>query len=353
MHITNYFDLSVKNNREDLYDRERELAELMEGIQTPVSAVIGMRRTGKSSLISVGLKGTSHIIVDLRGIGPNPSPLAILQRFERAINSTKLNSLWNSLSKVSGITIGSVGIQLSRKRGEYPDLQSVIDMMQEWAEKQGTRFVIALDEAQEARGYKILEQVIAHSYDYNKNLAFVLAGSEIGLLYDFLGQEDEKSALYGRHLHFVEVKKFSKEQSVDFLTKGFKAHGKEPLNIEDASEKLGGIPGWLVLYGYEAVNGRTDLDLLVDRAVKLVEDEVKRLTARGKHYKHIFKALSAGKMKWKETYNFVLALEGTVSESSFNDALKQLQKLSIVEKEYEYYKIADPMVRESIRRVLS
>jgi AAA+ ATPase superfamily predicted ATPase len=125
------------------------------------------------------------------------------------------------------------------------------------------------------------------------------------------------------------------------------------MNLEDAAEKLGGIPGWLVLYGFEAVNGRTDLDLLVDRAVKLVEDEVKRLIARGKHYKHIFKALSTGKMKWKETYNFVLALEGTVSESSFNDALKQLQKLSIVEKEDEYYRIADPIVRESIRRVLS
>jgi AAA+ ATPase superfamily predicted ATPase len=199
--ISNYFDLSVKNNREDLYDRERELAELMEGIQTPVTAVIGMRRTGKSSLINVGLEGAPHITVDLRGIGPNPSPLAILQRFERAINSTKLNSLWNTLSKVAGITIGSVGIQLSRKRGEYPDLQSVVDMIQEWAEKQKTRFVIALDEAQEARGYKILQQVIAHSYDYNKNLAFMLAGSEIGLLYDFLGQEDEKSALYGRHIH--------------------------------------------------------------------------------------------------------------------------------------------------------
>ncbi len=79
MRITNYFDLSVKNNREDLYDRERELAELREGIQAPVTVVIGMRRTGKSSLINVGLKGSYHIIVDLRGIGPNPSPLTILQ----------------------------------------------------------------------------------------------------------------------------------------------------------------------------------------------------------------------------------------------------------------------------------
>jgi len=96
--------------------------------------------------------------------------------------------------------------------------------------------------------------LIAHLYDYS-NLRIVMTGSEVGLLHDYLGVDDPKAPLYGRYFHEVTLARFTREQSRDFLIKGFEQVGLAPPEelIEDAVEKLDGIVGWLVLFGRRAL----------------------------------------------------------------------------------------------------
>jgi len=50
------FDVRPKEDRRDLYDRERELSELRESIERGVwSAVYGVRRVGKTSVVNVAV----------------------------------------------------------------------------------------------------------------------------------------------------------------------------------------------------------------------------------------------------------------------------------------------------------
>jgi len=67
------FSPEPKSRREDLYDRERELEELnmfLRGSLGPMALLLGLRRTGKTSLLKVSLsefKGPT-ITVDMRKI---------------------------------------------------------------------------------------------------------------------------------------------------------------------------------------------------------------------------------------------------------------------------------------------
>jgi AAA+ ATPase superfamily predicted ATPase len=50
------FDVRPKERRSDLYDFERELEELKRGLErTPITLLIRVRRTGKTSLLKVAL----------------------------------------------------------------------------------------------------------------------------------------------------------------------------------------------------------------------------------------------------------------------------------------------------------
>ncbi len=52
-----YFDERPKSRREDLYDRERELEEMLASIESrkPLIVLKGIRRLGKTSLLQVAL----------------------------------------------------------------------------------------------------------------------------------------------------------------------------------------------------------------------------------------------------------------------------------------------------------
>ena len=69
--VSLYFDERPKSRREDLYDRERELEEMLTSIehQKPLVVLKGIRRLGKTSLLRVALNEAKkpHVIVDLRG----------------------------------------------------------------------------------------------------------------------------------------------------------------------------------------------------------------------------------------------------------------------------------------------
>jgi AAA+ ATPase superfamily predicted ATPase len=360
--MNDYFDLAVKTHRQDLFDRESEFQELKNYLNDPLTVVLGMRRLGKSSLIAVALdsqKSAESIMVDLRGVGPNPSPIKVLERFEHAINSLKSKRLWEKLSSISGVSLFSFGIQFSKSNKSRPTLQSLMDSIQDYVHAGGEKFIVAVDEVQEARGLSELTAAFAHAYDYNKDIRLILAGSEVGVLHDFIGIDDPDSHLYGRKINYVELQKFPRELSLEFLTRGFEAYKKkvQSADLEQALNKLDGIVGWLVLYGHEVVNARKPPSLqgIVDQAVKMVEAESSKIIAKSKHYRYILKALaeSGSEMRWKNIYDFVELKEGHVSENAFNDALMYLTKYGIVKKnlQTDAYAISDPIIVEYARKL--
>ena len=135
------------------------------------------------------------------------------------------------------------------------------------------KIVIAIDEAQRLRGPRSseLKDAIAHAYDYDKNISFILTGSEVGLLYDFIGIEDSRSPLYGRYYVEVKLERLSREQSIDFLRKGFAQLNlrvsEEVLKV--AYEHFDGIPGWLTFFGNAYARGEADIEKIKSIAVRM------------------------------------------------------------------------------------
>ncbi|PSN91330.1 hypothetical protein B9Q03_04415 [Candidatus Marsarchaeota G2 archaeon OSP_D] len=292
--------------------------------------------------------GKPGILVDLRETGPNPSTRELFKRFEKALNSSRIKRLWAFLSeRIRGVNIGPFGVVFDRVVGESITLSELFDIFDDYAASEGAPFTVALDEVQEARGYKSLQAAIAHSYDYNSHVRFVLTGSQVGLLEDFLGERDASAYLFGRAINRVEVKRLSKERSLDFLNKGFHACGvKPPEELERVVEALDGIVGWLAHYGNYKIKGLNTNEIMRS-AVMLELEEVKKL--RGKYYQPILQALAQGGASWSYIYRFVSAAVDT-SERQFNEALKQLVKYGYVEKSEEGYTIADPVLRLAITK---
>jgi len=61
------FDPAPKSSRRDFFDREAEI-ERVKSLSSPITLVLGLRRTGKSSVILISLNelGLPYIYVDLR-----------------------------------------------------------------------------------------------------------------------------------------------------------------------------------------------------------------------------------------------------------------------------------------------
>jgi len=63
------FSVRPKERREELYDFEKELEELKKGVrECPLTVLVGMRRTGKTSLLKVALSelGNPYVHLDTR-----------------------------------------------------------------------------------------------------------------------------------------------------------------------------------------------------------------------------------------------------------------------------------------------
>ncbi len=116
--------------------------------------------------------------------------------------------------------------------------------------------VIGIDEAQYlrfygSRGGRESLALLAYAYDNLGNLRFILTGSEVGLLHDFLGLDEYESPLYGRSYREVRLMPFSRDLSIEFLRQGFSEAGVEVSKeeLERAVDVFDGIPGWLVDFG--------------------------------------------------------------------------------------------------------
>ncbi|MCI2415779.1 MAG: ATP-binding protein [Candidatus Aramenus sp.] len=356
-----YFSDRPIEEEEELYDREEELRLLRQfATQYSVTLVLGLRRTGKTSLIKVGLKAENTIYVDMRKFEERNAITYsdFLREVEKEVNKRrrKLERLREYLKRVKGVSVGEVGVEFSLGR-DRPSFGDLLEAMDEWAREEG-RLVFVIDEVQELvkmRGYSLLPS-FAYAYDNLRGVSFVFAGSKIGMLFKYLKVEDEESPLFGRYMAKVEVKPFTEEQSVDFLKRGFQQYGvniKEE-RLREVARRLGGIPGWLALYGLETVNsGRDSLEDVVEKAFKLASKEfcafVKERGSR--RYVELMKGLKLTG-KWGELKRYLEIEEGRkVSDSEVTRLLANLVDAGFVEKVDEEYRVADPVLRENVDKI--
>jgi AAA+ ATPase superfamily predicted ATPase len=325
------FDLRPKTSRNDLFDRDKELEELRRAVEKkyPIIALLGIRRIGKTSILKTFLNGAGGIYLDLRGVY---KIVELQERITDSINAS-IGTFRKILEGIRGISFAGFSVEI-RWRGS--DSISLTGLLNEINRKTRS-FILAFDELQATKPpvSAELRDLLAYAYDNLENVTFIVAGSEIGLLRDFLGLEKPNSPLYGRYVYEIYVERLTKEESKEFLMEGFKEEGLIPPSnvIEDAVDYFDGIIGWLAFFGRRYVDGLRNLKDLKETAVNLALEELNKLNTREKL---VLKAVALGSRSWAEVRRYIEEKEGiTLPKATLTRLIEKLEKLSII-KDYEF-----------------
>jgi AAA+ ATPase superfamily predicted ATPase len=355
-----YFDPLPKRNRSDLFDREGELAQFSNALTySSLIVILGLRRTGKTSFMNVALSESKHphIILDMRGLSYNPSHAELVRRIESAFN--RINRKWfsmigSAIKRVKGVSILGNSISLDWSK-EGVDLAGLFDEVNSWAEANNRKFLVAFDEIQLIRGEKSIPRLFAHLFDYSQNVCLVVTGSEMGLLFDFLGFENPGSPLYGRHYTEIKMRNFENDESMEFLTKGFNQVGIALRRdvMEYAIENLDGVVGWLTLFGARCRDHNGMSKEVVDEVVveggKLARAEALKMVQYSARYAVVLNHLARTKRaKWSQVKSILEAHENRrLPNPTVSDTLNKLVKTGLVEKDGGYG-IPDRLLERSI-----
>ncbi|MGC8543685.1 MAG: AAA family ATPase [Vulcanisaeta sp.] len=356
------FDPKPKERREDLFDRDDELNRLRAGLNYPVILLLGIRRSGKSSLVKVlmnEMKDVIWIYLDLRKYEGYTyiTYKYLLSEFERALN-TWPKFLRELLRGIRGVVISGSGFEVRLSWGrDRVELADLFDRLSSIGEREGRRVVIVFDESQELRklkGFNILYP-LAYAYD-NLRLSFVFTGSQIGMVYRFLRLKDPNSPLFGRAMFEVRVNPFTREQSIEFLKTGFREVGISVNDgvLESVYDELGGIPGWLTYYGFNYLqfnNHEEAIKRTLEYAVQLVRQEFEnflrgREEARERYY--AIMGLCKSGCRWSDVKRILEAREGyRVDDKKITELLQNLVDASFLIKEGDIYRPSDPLITKA------
>ncbi len=358
------FSPQPKTNREELFDREKELKDLSKALDRyPMVVVTGLRRVGKSSVVRVFLSENSlpFIYVDGRRVyemsggsmGSHALQRALEMEFSRLSKSRKL---LNFLKKIKGINIAGSGVEIDKR--EF-DLTSTFESFDRFAKNEGRYFVVFFDEVQYfkfygSRGGKDILALLSFVYDNLENVKIVMTGSEVGMLHDFLRLDDYDSPLYGRPLFTMTVHPFSEELSIEFLKRGFKEVGVNvDFDLEEVVSQIDGIPGYLVLFGLkylETRNVKRALEEVFSTMEVLFSKELEELDRRSRRYRTILKLVASGVKSWSGIKRYFASTGEPISDSRLHSLLLNLEKMSFVEKTRDGYRISDPVLVRVISR---
>ena len=357
------FDMRPKTRREDLFDRDPELKKFNDSLpHAALIVVTGLRRTGKTSFLDVALSCINHpyVIVDVCDLPTVPSRAEIIKKVDEAFN--KMDKKWKTpvsaaLKHVKGVYLAGASITFGwDKKGI--DLAALLDEIDAWAKKNNQLFLLAFDEIQLVRGDKYLPRLLARIADTNRNTVIVITGSEVGLLYDFLGFDNPESPLFGRHFVEISMSSFTSEQSKEFLKLGFKQVDiKCPDEvIEYAIEKLDGVAGWLTLFGLKSQESKTCTKEVVDETLdvggRLARSEALKIAKFSHRYGLILDFLAQnGEKPWSAIKDVLDANEGRkVTNTAVTELLNRLIKTNVLMKVNGNYRISDPILTHGLQR---
>lgn len=355
-----YFQLGVKESKEDFFNFDRELEAFNRELrcrETRMIVIKGVRRTGKSSLLRVGLAEADvpSLLLDARALGAfSPDQIFDLVAGSLSKLLEKHGAFKKLLEKVRGIKI--TGLEVEFATGNRQTLLEIFERLSEWGESEDRPVVLALDEAQEFRLVPKFDALLAHLYDYCRGIKLVLAGSEVGVLDRFLGRKRAGAPLFGRPYFEITMGRLPKEKAEEFLRIGFEQLGAKVKEeeISEAVEVFDGIIGWLTSYGYFAskLGHKEALSRNLEEGIKLVKEElntflVQRQQARTR-YLYILKLLSSP-MSWSELKRGLeVKLGRTISDKQLSHYLAELVDYSLVNRAENKYVLADPMLARAV-----
>jgi hypothetical protein len=354
------FDPEPKKRKKDFYNREDELRELLKSIENEKLVVIqGIRRLGKSSLLNVALGESKHpfIKLDLREVyftHGSVSKFHLYRAFSQELSRlSKTHRLASWLEKVKGIKIAGFEIELDWREKGVP-LADIFRAVDRWASARKEKIVIALDEAQYLRlaGRARYDGLLAWAVDNLNNLVFVLTGSQVGVLDDFLGTENPTSPLYGRYVKVIKLERLSREQAMDFLERGFEEAGVKHPNPEEVINSLDGLIGWLTLYGHAYVSEeKVELKRFLNAAAKLALEEMGKILRWSDRYRMVLKAVANGAVTWSDVREKVTMSAGPISKSEITYLLVNLVRYGYLERRGNgSFTIPDPVVKHVAAR---
>ncbi len=354
------FKLGPKTRKEDFYNFENELNSLLRDINDPLTRLIaikGLRRTGKSSLVrvAVNMGNYPYVIMDLREF-TSMTPT----EFRARLNNALLKA-YNDLAKrfrmpVEIEKISIMGVTLARKKKEI--YREILREINEAVLKRRTRFILIIDEAQEAKRFGF-DDYLAFVYDNLEGILTILTGSQIGLFEKML--ENPDSPLFGRAYSEIRTRRLSEEESYEFLRLGFRE-----LNInvrrdilDDIVLELDGIIGWLNYYGWQLYKTKNHKKALVKArrgAIAIAKKELRNfLQTRGvgrRPYALILRALSIEPMRWRDVKAYLeLKMKREIPNNQLTKYLNTLVDYGFVIKEENLYKIPDPITKKAARTI--
>jgi len=208
------------------------------------------------------------------------------------------------------------------------------------------------------RGDKWIPRLFAHITDSYRNLMLVVTGSEIGLLFDFLGFENPASPLYGRHFVQIQMGNFSACEAEEFLTLGFqqiKVSAPSEV-IHYAVQNLDGVTGWLTLFGTRCLDEQSCSRKIVNEVVseggKLARAEALKLTTVSSRYGVILNFLAkVSSASWAQIKAVIETKEKhSVTNSAVSNLLNTLVRTGIVSKANGKYDIIDALLVDGVRK---
>lgn len=357
------FSLTPKSKREDFFDREEELAKLHQLVQLyPLVVITGLRRVGKSSLVKVFLNESESpfIILDGRKVyemsGGNISSVHLLRVLsDEFAKLSKSQKIVNVLRRIRGVSVGGNSVEIDPKEFYLSD---AFEKFNRFAEKEGKFFFVFVDEAQYfrfygARGGEELRTLFSYCHDQLPGIRILVTGSEVGVLHDFLKLDDYGSALHGRGVGFLTLKPFNFEQSVEFLRRGFEEAGITPgFNLEEIVSELDGVVGYLVLFGVKYLETRDRegaLREVLSTLKALFERELSELSRRSPRYLFLLKSVAQGINTWSGLRNVLHARGDIIGDSRLYSLLEVLEKMSLIEKTPDGYKITDVVLGKMLK----
>jgi len=341
------FSEKPKTRLEDFFDRRDELKQFSSLVERSPVVVKGIRRIGKSSLIKVGLSllEQPYIYLDLRGVAINKkiSIRTIFELLSASETSSKSSRFVQTVKDaVREMSIASVfTIRLAQERTNL--LLELFRKLDKAAKAHAHKLVIVFDEAQTLRFATLdMRELLANVYDNMENITLVFAGSQIGVLKEFIGVEDPYSPFYGRYMAEVELKPFSRELSLEFLKQGFTELSLKPDErfLEKAVDELDGIVGWLTFFGLKVAERRRFSEKTIEEVLDIAATlERKEIEALPKSQKLVLSALSRlDNPRWSDIKRMSDSFAGRkLNDTEVNRALKSLIRYSFIEKKGESY----------------
>lgn len=363
-----YFDEAPKSRLEDLYDFEEQVRELRTSIRrrNRLIVLLGLRRTGKTSLLlsCLNAEKVPYLLLDGRVFAGRQviTREELLRQLESSLNEALSRAgfarrFLGALRGLRGVELSLPHLRVSLGWAPPSRVADPLEVIKALARR--GRLILAIDEAQEfgkLAGYD-LTGPLAHLYDYVPNVQVIVTGSKVGLLRDFLGEENPRAPLYGRFRVEIELPHLGEREAREFLERGAEQAGlRIPPDLqEEVLREMDGIIGWLTFFGARCrAAGRADEQVLrrvVEEGARMAAEEFQNFLvgreAAARRYRILVRRLSEP-ARWREVKEAVERAEGRgVPGKAVSTLLQKLIDAGFVRRVEEEYRLADPMLRRA------